>query len=317
MPFHWKVDECTVYFGRLLLRGWCHHPTQLVAKIEAVFPGVSLALSRIGLPSPDVATAVAPSAHHARFDDWITPPAEFLGHEFSLHFTFADGSTFLGEAAQMNAAQGDPFHACWAHFLEHLQRIPSGAILEIGSRARSAITQRQHLPQHLEYLGLDILPGPNVDLVGDAHELSRLFPERRFAAVFSMAVFEHLAMPWKAALEINHVLAPGGLVFTGSNQTWPLHEEPWDFFRFSSHAWRTLFNPATGFEILEAACGEPARIYSCRTLTSTTALPDSIGYLGSASIARKISETTLSWPVPLATAATGTYPAGELTTAPH
>ena len=318
MPFHWKIDECAVYFDRLLLRGWCHDPEKRVVKIEAVFPdsAPALALSRFAQPSPDVAAAVDPSAHHSRFDEWLTPPAEILGRDFSLRFTFDDGSSILGESVQMCAAQGDPFHSSWVRFLARLHEIKSGAILEIGSRARSAVTQRHHLPAHLDYVGLDILPGPNVDVVGDAHRLEELFGRNRFAAIFSIAVFEHLAMPWKVALEINRVLAPGGIVFTGSNQTWPMHEEPWDFFRFSQHSWKTLFNHATGFEVIETAAGEPARIYPCRTLTSTKALPDSLGYLGSSVIARKISDTALSWPVSIETASSGEYPKGELVVAP-
>ena len=45
------------------------------------------------------------------------------------------------------------------------------------------------------YVGFDIARGPNVDVVGDAHELSRHFPADHFDAVFALSVFEHLAMP--------------------------------------------------------------------------------------------------------------------------
>ncbi|MEO6244581.1 MAG: methyltransferase domain-containing protein [Opitutaceae bacterium] len=140
------------------------------------------------------------------------------------------------------------------------------------------------------------------------------FPNtRRFVAAFFFSVFEHLAMPWNVALELNRVLEPGGLVFTATHPTYPMHEEPWDFWRFSPPSWQTLFNAATGFEIVEAVCGEPARVHACRTNPVTRDIPGSAkAYLGSASIARKISDTALAWPVPVGTAARDSYPAGEL-----
>jgi SAM-dependent methyltransferase len=211
---------------------------------------------------------------------------------------------------------GDPYFACWEHFVALLHTLKSGSVLEIGSRSRSGIDYRGFIPADLSYVGMDILPGPNVDVVGDAHELERLLGRDRFVAAFSRSVFEHLAMPWKVAVELNRVLKPGGIVFTGTHQTWPLHEEPWDFWRFTQHSWTALFNPSTGFEVLETACGEPARIHAVRPNPSTRALQDLPAFLGSASIVRKVSETGLEWPVPLGTAARDSYPPGELARPP-
>ena len=33
--------------------------------------------------------------------------------------------------------------------------------------------------------------------------------------------------------------------------TWPLHAEPWDFWRISVHGWASILNEETGFEILD------------------------------------------------------------------
>lgn len=319
MSLAWKIDECAVYFDRIHLRGWCHHAGLRIVRVEVLFKNDTLAfpLVSFGQPSPDVAAGLGPGAAQARFDEWVTAPAEVLGRPFSLRCWLEDGSSLLGSDALTNAAIGDPYFQSWENFLIGLAAFPSGAVLEIGSRARSAITRRDRIPKRFDYVGLDILPGPNVDLVGDAHELSRLFPDRRFVAAFSASVFEHLAMPWKVALELNQVLVPGGLVYTSTHQTWPVHEEPWDFWRFSRHSWQTLFNPATGFEVLEAVQGEPARIHACRTSPVTRDMPMSIAYLGSASLVRKTAETSLTWPVPLSTAVKDEYPAGELVTPPR
>ena len=134
-----------------------------------------------------------------------------------------------------------------------------GSMLEIGSRARSGASYRAWFPPEIDHLGIDITDGPNVDVVGDAHHLSR-YTDRLFDFAFSMAVFEHILMPWKVALEMNKVLKPGALGLIISHATWPLHEEPWDFFRFSKDSWRGIFNRHTGFEVIEAQYQYPASI---------------------------------------------------------
>jgi SAM-dependent methyltransferase len=83
-----------------------------------------------------------------------------------------------------------------------------------------------------------------------------------YDAVFSVSVFEHLAMPWKAVLEINRVMKPGGLLYISTHPTFPPHELPWDFWRFSPEAFKVLLNPHCGFEITECVEGNPARIIS-------------------------------------------------------
>ncbi len=112
------------------------------------------------------------------------------------------------------------------------------------------------------------------------------------------------------------MLDQGGLVFTQTHQTWPVHEEPWDFWRFSKHSWRALFNTATGSETIETAAGDFAAIHPCRPTKITRDLSEQSAYLGSACIARKVSNTALSWPVPTHVAARDSYPKGELARPP-
>ena len=316
----WRIDACSVYFDRMLVRGWALHGRDPIVGATLIFDGSGreVRLSSYGLASSDVAAAFPDREHTAqcRFDEWISAPLEDLGAPFHLRFTLASGATIIGPDALTNAAAGDPYFQCWENFIALLPQFSSGTVLEIGSRARSAITRRHRIPAHLDYVGLDILAGPNVDVVGDAHELGSVFCDRRFVAVFSTSVFEHLLMPWKVALELNRVLVPGGIVYTSTHQTWPMHEEPWDFWRFSRHSWQALFNPATGFEILEAVAGEPARVHPIRGSLVTRDMPSSPAYLGSASIVRKVAETSLTWPVTTRAVTATSYPAGELAQPP-
>jgi SAM-dependent methyltransferase len=107
---------------------------------------------------------------------------------------------------------------------------------------------------------MDIHPGPNVDVVGDAHRLSEAFPASSFDAIVSVAVFEHLFFPWKVAIEMNKVLKPGGSVFVATHPAWPAHELPWDFLRFQENGMHALFNKATGFKVSAVKEGLPARL---------------------------------------------------------
>jgi len=82
------------------------------------------------------------------------PPPESLGQAFILRFTLADGSTQIGEDALTNAAWGDPYFQSWENFLTALAKFERGAVLEVGSRARSAITRSHRIPPQLTYVGM-------------------------------------------------------------------------------------------------------------------------------------------------------------------
>ncbi len=163
--------------------------------------------------------------------------------------------------------------------------------------ARSGNTSRGSLPASWEYVGIDIKAGDNVDAVGDAHALTDVLPAAGFDAVFSISTFEHLLMPWKAVLEINKVLRTGGLSLICTHQSFPLHETPWDFFRFSDQAWRGLFNASTGFEIVATGLGEPVCLIPRLLHGIFCDMDKSAAYIGSAVLARKVADTRLAWDV--------------------
>lgn len=76
--------------------------------------------------------------------------------------------------------------------------------------------------------------------------------DEKFDIVVSVAVFEHLAMPWKVAEEIFKVLKPGGYVYICTHFAWALHERPWHFFHFTDMGLKVLFNETLGFKCLES-----------------------------------------------------------------
>jgi SAM-dependent methyltransferase len=112
------------------------------------------------------------------------------------------------------------------------------------------------------YVGFDLYPGENVDIVGDAHRLSAYFaPQERFDLIFSSAVFEHLYMPWVVVEQIARLLEVGGHVFVETHFSFSAHGRPWNFFQFSDMGLRALFNPALGFEVIEVGMSDPIAGY--------------------------------------------------------
>ena len=205
------------------------------------------------------------------------------------------------------ARPDDPYHAVFADFIARANERSGYRVLELGSR-NTEVDPR--LQGYREYVGFDVHPGPNVDVVGDAHSLSQLV-EGPFDAVYSISTFEHLAMPWKVVLEINAVLAEGGLLFAATHQTWPPHELPWDFWRYSPAAFHVLLNPATGFEIVRAESGLPALVVPMVRDRGMRDLHRNPASLGVSVLARKVSapRPDLRWDLTAANVIGGEYPA--------
>jgi len=201
----------------------------------------------------------------------------------------------------------DPFHVNFRLFLEKVNELGEARVLEIGSR-NSLV--KPHFSCG-EYVGFDIRPGKEVDVVGDVHQLSEKLQHGYFDVVLSISAFEHFAMPWKAALEINKVMKAGGILFVATHPTWPAHELPWDFWRYSKETFKVLLNQKTGFEIINCNEGLPASVIPHGYESSMINLHKQRTHLGISVIARKIgpSASNLSWNMSVNEILDTTYPA--------
>jgi 2-polyprenyl-3-methyl-5-hydroxy-6-metoxy-1,4-benzoquinol methylase len=177
-----------------------------------------------------------------------------------------------------------------------------GRLLQIGARTprgTEAIPPRRLLQGRV--IGLDIHPGGNVDVVGDAHGLSRFLRDGSVDAVLSASVLEHLQAPWLLAAEINRVLKPGGLVYHQAPGAWPAHAQPNDFWRISAEGMRVLFGPENGFEVLEACdSGAAAIIPAPGWRAKYLDMPTVPAYALSEVLARKVEDVqpgTVAWPL--------------------
>jgi SAM-dependent methyltransferase len=134
-------------------------------------------------------------------------------------------------------------------------------VLQVGARTPAGLAGMPPRPLlRGPVIGLDIHPGFRVDLVGDAHFLSRFVRPGSFDAVVSGSVLEHLQAPWLFAAEVNRVLKVGGLSYHIVPGAWPAHAQPNDFWRMSADGLRALFGPECGFEVLDAHDSDPAAL---------------------------------------------------------
>ncbi|GIU65913.1 class I SAM-dependent methyltransferase [Candidatus Phycosocius spiralis] len=93
-------------------------------------------------------------------------------------------------------------------------------VLDIGSFDING--NNQYLFTQCGYLGLDLLPGKNVDLVSTGHELQ--LPDATFDVIISTECFEHDQYYAKTITNIVRMLKPGGLfLFTCATTGRPEH----------------------------------------------------------------------------------------------
>ena len=143
-------------------------------------------------------------------------------------------------------------HGKWIDYLITLCDKPGMQVLEVGSRNVTGDLFRDKF-HYATYTGFDYYEGENVDVVGDAHQLSKYFDDK-FDLIFSSAVFEHLAMPWIASIEMIKLLKNGGYVFIETHYSYSSHERPWHFFQFSENALDVLFPEKFGMRCIRKGC---------------------------------------------------------------
>jgi hypothetical protein len=192
-------------------------------------------------------------------------------------------------------------------FQKYLQRSTTQKVLDIGGRARSGLLRANEM-KGKDVTVLDIVADEGVTVVSDAHQLSSVLPASYFDAVTSIAVFEHLIMPWKVAIEMNRVMKVGAWAFIHTHQTIGMHDLPWDYFRFSDNAWKGIFNKHTGFEIIGTELSGPQYIVSFVWSEAYKDAEKTAGYETSIVCVRKIAETAFDWPLRAADVTQDQYP---------
>lgn len=129
-------------------------------------------------------------------------------------------------------------------------------ILDVGAMNVNG-SLRSLAPDGADYVGLDLEPGPGVDVVLEGRGYP--FEADSFDACVSVSCFEHDAAFWDTFLEMARVTRPGGFVFLDVPSNGPYHAYPQDNWRFY---------PDAGLALAQWAqrAGQPMQLLESGTL---------------------------------------------------
>ena len=93
-----------------------------------------------------------------------------------------------------------------------------------------------------DYVGADMREGPGVDRVLNLHKID--LPSESVGSVLCLDTLEHVEYPHQALQEIHRILSPkGGIAVISSVMDFPIHDYPYDFWRFTPTAFESLLKP--------------------------------------------------------------------------
>jgi SAM-dependent methyltransferase len=124
------------------------------------------------------------------------------------------------EAEEAHAQRGDPYR-----------------VLDVGCGEKPY--EPFFAPFASEYVGVDAVQGPSVDLVGTIESLP--VPDASFDVVLCTQVLEHCADPVAAVRELRRVVAPGGCVLASTHGVYVYHPVPHDRWRWTHEGLEYLF----------------------------------------------------------------------------
>ncbi len=128
--------------------------------------------------------------------------------------------------------------------LENRQMV-KGPILEIGSRDYGNTNDFRRYFENEEYVGVDLEPGHNVDIVCDFTQeferIQEIIGNGKFGTIICLSALEHCKNPIKVAENISRFLDKGGVIFISVPFVWNSHAYPDDYWRFTPSSLLILF----------------------------------------------------------------------------
>jgi len=144
-------------------------------------------------------------------------------------------------------------HSLYLHYtfyhrelFKALKYYAKGNLLDIGCGNKP---YKQLIENHTEsYLGCDIIQSDNnaVDLICSANKIP--LNDDLFDTIISTQTIEHVEDPNGLISEAYRLLKTNGFLIISGPMYWPLHEEPYDFFRFTKYGFQHILEQA-GFKV--------------------------------------------------------------------
>jgi len=92
-----------------------------------------------------------------------------------------------------------------------------------------------------EYVGVDMREGPGVDKLLNLREID--LPSESVGTVLCFDTLEHVEYPHRALGEIHGILKPDGIAVISSAMDFPIHDYPYDYWRFTPEAFKSILKP--------------------------------------------------------------------------
>jgi SAM-dependent methyltransferase len=102
-------------------------------------------------------------------------------------------------------------------------------VLDLGSRDVNG-NFRNIFKRH-RYVGADIVPGKNVDIIL-REPYKWQFEDNRFDVIVSASTIEHMTQPWTWFQELYRILKPGGITCIIAPASLHQHRHPIDCYRY-------------------------------------------------------------------------------------
>lgn len=159
----------------------------------------------------------------------------------------------------------DPEYLVYKYYINDLlvcfEKYVQGKLFDIGCGNKPFA---QYLKPFIkEYKGCDIIQSSErcVDVICEANNIPE--PSASYDTVISTQTIEHVEDHQGLVDEAFRILKPEGYFILSGPMYWPLHEEPYDFFRFTKYGFKYILEKS-GFEIIEtksnggkwALCGQ-------------------------------------------------------------
>jgi SAM-dependent methyltransferase len=140
--------------------------------------------------------------------------------------------------------------------------VAARSVLEVGSRDPMAEVRNIILPLGpAQYTGMDMFPGPGVDVVCSAERLLDHFAPKSFDVVVSTEVLEHVRDWRRVTHNLKHLLRDDGiLISTTRSRGYEFHGYPLDFWRFEPEDISEIFGDLE-IETIERDSDDPPGVF--------------------------------------------------------